>query len=82
MLDREHRDTDVRAAAIESLAARFQADPAQADLFDLFDPPDPTEPVDPVKAAPEAAELLTARLEAAVTALRMPYGAPHHAWFD
>ena len=31
MLDREHRDTDVRAAAIESLAARFQADPAQAE---------------------------------------------------
>ncbi len=33
-------------------------------------------------ATPEAAELLTARLEAAVAALRMPYGAPHHAWFD
>jgi 1-acyl-sn-glycerol-3-phosphate acyltransferase len=33
-------------------------------------------------ATPEAAEELTARLEAAVTALRMPYGAPHHAWFD
>ena len=33
-------------------------------------------------ATPEAAEELTARLEAAVTALRMPYGAPHHAWVD
>lgn len=33
-------------------------------------------------ATPEAAEELTARLEAAVTALRLPYGAPHHAWID
>ncbi len=30
----------------------------------------------------EAADELTARLEAAVAALRIPYGAPHHAWFD
>ena len=30
----------------------------------------------------EAAEELTVRLEAAVAALRMPYGPPHHAWFD
>ena len=33
-------------------------------------------------ATPEAAEELTARLEAAVAALRMPYGPPRHAWFD
>lgn len=33
-------------------------------------------------ATPEAADTLTARLEAAVAALRMPYGPPHHAWFD
>lgn len=33
-------------------------------------------------ATVEAAEELTARLEAAVAALRMPYGPPHHAWFD
>lgn len=33
-------------------------------------------------ASPEAAEELTVRLEAAVEALRMPYGGPHHAWID
>ena len=30
----------------------------------------------------EAAEELTARLEAAVATLRLPYGPPQHAWFD
>ncbi len=33
-------------------------------------------------ATPEAAEELTARLEAAVATLRMPYGPLQHAWFD
>lgn len=33
-------------------------------------------------ATPEAAEELTVRLEAAVSALLMPYGPPQHAWFD
>ncbi len=33
-------------------------------------------------ATAEAAEALTARLEVAVAALRIPYGPPHHAWFD
>lgn len=30
----------------------------------------------------EAADVLTARLEAAISELRMPYGPPRHAWFD
>ena len=36
----------------------------------------------PGPVTPEAAEELTARLEAAVAELLMPYGPPHHAWYD
>ena len=41
---------------------------------------EPLQPQGP--ATPEAAEELTARLVDAVDALRLPYGAPNHAWFD
>jgi hypothetical protein len=34
-----------------------------------------------VEATRKAAVELTARLEAAITALREPYGEPDHAWF-
>lgn len=36
----------------------------------------------PGPVTPEAAEELTARLEAAVAGLLMPYGPPRHAWYD